>query len=331
MSFPFFIYHLLFVFFLFFFLASPKVLNQLNKFHIGLQDALAPAETNATTSDEAKGKLSTSQPVSPTNHGEHKPRPTNGPSISGITQVSAQSKEGHPVVVLMGYELGEKSSQRVNDVLKNPDSFQRTDPGATNNVGPQGGFTNSRLLALRENSIPYVKAAQERNATSSIPSEENIPEPDLEEISTLLDTAATSSEVSRNNQYIHEETNERNADTNALQFKTDAPSLDTQARKALQSNVTHDEGVANPDTILPVSSDETVNQQAFDQLTMHAQQDMPVINTTSMTHTVLKPHSLEGMPSDISGMVNKHGNINNPIVQVSACYQNEAKLNRMSD
>lgn len=219
----------------------------------------------------------------------------------------------------MGYELGEKSSQKVNDVLKNTDSFQRADPGATNNIGPQGGFTNNRLLALRENSVPYVKAAQERNTTSRIPSEENVPESDLQEISELLDNAASSSGGLRNNQYMHEETNERNADTNALQFKIGAPSLDTQAMNALQSNVTHDEGIENPDTILPVSSDETVNQQAFDQLTMHAQQDTPLLNTTSMADIVLKPHSLEGMPSDIAGMVNKHGNINNPIVQVSAC------------
>lgn len=299
------------------FLASPKVISQLNKFHIGLQHALAPTETKATTSDEAKGKLSASQPDPPTDQGEHKPPPTNGPSISGITQVSAQSKEGHPVVVLMGYELGEKSSQRVNDVLKKTDSFQRNDPEATNNVGPQGRFTNNRLLALGENSIPYVKTAQERNTTSRIPSEENVSESDLQEISTLLDNAASSSEGLRNNQYMHEETNERNADTNALQFKTDAPSLDTQAINTLQNNVTHDEGTGNPDPVLPVSSDETVNQQSFNQLTMHAQQETPVINTTSMADTELKPHSLEGMPSDISGMANKHANINSPVLQVS--------------
>lgn len=293
-------------------------MSQLNKFHIGLQNALAPTKTKATTSDEAKGKMSTSKRVSPTDHGVHKPTPTNGPSISGVTQVSAQSKEGHPVVVLMGFELGEKSSQKVNDVLKTTDSFQRTDPGATNNVGPQGGFTNNRLLALKENSAPDVKPAQERNTTSRIPSEENVPESDLQEISTLLDNAASSSEGLRNNQYMHEETNERNADTNALQFTTDAPHLDTQAMNALQSNFTHDEGTGNPDSILPVSSDDTVNQRAFDQLAMHAQQDTPVINTTSMADTELKPHSLEGMPSDILGMVNKHGNINNPIDQVSA-------------
>ena len=259
--------------------------------------------------------MSTFQPVSPTNQGEHKPHPTDGPSISGITQVSAQNKEGHPFVILMGYELGQKSSQKVNDVLKNTDSFQRIDLGATNNVGPQGGFTNNTLLALRENSVPHVKAAQERNATGRIPSEENVPESDLQEISTLLDNAASSN----NNQYTHEETNEHNADTNALQLKTGAPSLDTQATNALQSNVTHDEGTGNPDPILPVSSDDTVNRQTFDQLTMHAQQDTPVINTSSMADTVLKPHSVEGMPSDISGMLNKHGNINNPILQVSAC------------
>lgn len=298
-----------------FVLASPKVISQLNKFHIGLQNALAPTETKAT-SDEAKGKMSASKPVSPTDHEVHKPTPTNSPSISGVTQVSAQSKEGHPVVVLMGFELGEKSSQTVNDVLKNTDSFQRTDPRATNNVGPQSGFTNNTLLALKENSAPDVKPAQERNTTSRIPSEENVPESDLQEISTLLDNAASSTEGLRNNQYMHEETNERNADANALQFTTDAPRLDTPAMNALQSNFSHDEGTENPDNILPVSSDDTVNQQAFDQLAMHAQQD---INMTSTADTVLKPHDLEGMPSDISGVVNKHGNINNPTLQVSAC------------
>lgn len=297
-----------------FVLASPKVISQLNKFHIGLQNALAPTETKAT-SDEAKGKMSASKPVSPTDHEVHKPTPTNSPSISGVTQVSAQSKEGHPVVVLMGFELGEKSSQKVNDVLKNTDSFQRTDPRATNNVGPQSGFTNNTLLALKENSAPDVKPAQERNTTSRIPSEENVPESDLQEISTLLDNAASSTEGLRNNQYMHEETNERNADANALQLTTDAPRLDTPAMNALQSNFSHDEGTENPDNILPVSSDDTVNQQAFDQLAMHAQQD---INMTSTADTVLKPHDLEGMPSDISGVVNKHGNINNPTLQVSA-------------
>lgn len=298
-----------------FVLASPKVISQLNKFHIGLQNALAPTETKAT-SDEAKGKMSASKPVSPTDHEVHKPTPTNSPSIRSVTQVSAQSKEGHPVVVLMGFELGEKSSQKVNDVLKNTDSFQRTDPRATNNVGPQSGFTNNTLLALKENSAPDVKPAQERNTTSRIPSEENVPESDLQEISTLLDNAASSTEGLRNNQYMHEETNERNADANALQFTTDAPRLDTPAMNALQSNFSHDEGTENPDNILPVSSDDTVNQQAFDQLAMHAQQD---INMTSTADTVLKPHDLEGMPSDISGVVNKHGNINNPTLQVSAC------------
>lgn len=303
---------------LFIYLASPKVLGQLSKFHISLQNTLSSTKTKENTSDETKGKLSTAQPVSPKDQ-EHKPPPTDAPSISGTTQVSEHSKERHPVVVLMGYELGEKSSKKVNDVLTNADSFQRTDPGEKNNVGPQGVFTN-RLLALRENST-YVKAALEHNSTARIPSEDNVPELDLKEISELLDNAASVSKRLHNNQYMHEETYERNADTNALQLKMHAPSLDTEAMNALQSNVTHDEGIENPGTILPISSDDAVNQQAIEQMTMHAHQDTPMVNSTSMADTALKLHSLEGMPSDLAGMVagNKHENINNPIVEVSAC------------
>lgn len=47
--------------------------------------------------------------------------------ISGVIQVSVQSKEGYFVVVLMGFEFGEKLSQKVNDVLKNIDFFQCID------------------------------------------------------------------------------------------------------------------------------------------------------------------------------------------------------------
>ena len=219
----------------------------------------------------------------------------------------------------MGYELGEKSSKKVHDVLTNAGA-QRTDSEAKSNVGPQVVFTN-RLLALKENNNTLnVKAAQEHNSTARIPSEENVPESDLEEISELLDNAASASKRLSNNQYMHEETNERNADTNALQLKMHAPSLDTQAMNDLQSNVTHDEGIENPDTILPISSDDTLNQQAIEQMIMHAQQDTPMVNSTSMADTALRLHKSEGMPSDLSGIVagNKHGNINNPIEQVSA-------------
>ena len=299
-------------------LASPKVLGQLGKFHISLQNTLSTTNIKADTSNETKGKLSIAQPASPKGQ-EHHPQPTEAPFISGTTQVSEQSKGRHPVVVLMGYELGEKSSKKVNEVLTNADSVQETDPGADNNVGPQGLFTD-RMLALRENSTSLVRPVLDHNSTARIPSEENVPESDLEEISELLDNAAAStSEGLRNNQYMHEESNESIPDTNALQLKMHAPSLDIEVMNALQSNVTHDRGIENPDTILPVSSDDTVNQQAIEQMTMHAQQDAEMVNSTSMANTALKLHKLEGMPSDLSGMVNKHGNINNPVVQVSAC------------
>ncbi|XP_078381515.1 uncharacterized protein LOC144664276 isoform X2 [Oculina patagonica] len=176
--------------------ASPKVLGQLSKFHISLQNTLSPTKTKTTsTSDEMKGKLSTAQPVSSKDQEHKPPSPTDAPSISGTTQL-----------------------------------------------------------------------------------------------------------------------------------KMHAPSLDTQAMNALQSNGTHDEGIENPGTILPVSSDDAVNQQAIEQMTMHAQQEASMVNSTSMADTALKPHSLEGMPSDLAGMVagNKHGNINNPIVEMNRPYRKPA-------
>ncbi|KAL9988286.1 hypothetical protein ACROYT_G002717 [Oculina patagonica] len=51
--------------------ASPKVLGQLSKFHISLQNTLSPTRTKTATSDEMKGKLSTAQSVS-SNDQEHK-------------------------------------------------------------------------------------------------------------------------------------------------------------------------------------------------------------------------------------------------------------------
>ena len=264
--------------------------------------------------------MSSSQTASPAEQ-DHKAHPTDGPVISGKTQVSEQNKERNPVVVLMGYELGDKSSQRVHDVLNNDKPFLATDSEAKNNVGPQDELIYDKLLTLRENSTSYAGAAQEPKSPRRIPTEDNVAESDLKEIAELLDSAASASKRLPNsgNQYMHEETNEGNADTNALQLNMGTPNLETQEISTLQSKVTQNDGIKNTDSILPISSDARANQQTFEQMTVHAQPDTPEVNLTSMAGNIVKLNRSEGMPTDLMVAGNKHGKINNPIVQVSAC------------
>lgn len=312
------------------YLASPNILGSLTKLQSGLQNTLGPTE-NATSNDETKGKLSTSQPV-PDNQNA---QPMNGPTISGKTQVREASKEGHPVVVLMGYELGETSSKRVHDVLKNPDAGPSVNPGSMNKIDVLQSAKDR--LTLRENSTSYVKGGQavksaERNTTEKV-----IPDSELQEIAELLDNAASASmhlhDDNYNKQYTHEGKNEHNVNANTLQSKMHAAAgLYSEATSALQSNVTSDKGSLNKDAILPISSDDVVTQQAFQRMTalgshipykehgMHDQPDTPGVNLTRVNGT-LKGYNSEGMQTEYLSRIvagNKHHNIIDPLWQVSA-------------
>ena len=196
------------------YLASSNALGLLNKARIGIQSATVP------TNDETKGKMSFSSNVSSVER-EQKTHSPDGPIISGKTQVSEQPGKGtNPVVLLMGYELGEKSSRRVYDVLNNSTNFLASDPGTKNDLGPHDALIYDKLLALRDNSSSYTKAAQERKSPSSrIPTENNVPESDLKEIEGFLDNAASVNErllPGVGNQYMHEKMKEGNTDTNTL-------------------------------------------------------------------------------------------------------------------
>lgn len=299
------------------YLASSNALGLLNKARIGIQSATVP------TNDETKGKMSFSSNVSSVER-EQKTHSPDGPIISGKTQVSEQSGKGtNPVVLLMGYELGEKSSRRVYDILNNSTNFLASDPGTKNDLGPHDALIYDKLLALRDNSSSHTKAAQERKSPSSrIPTENNVPESDLKEIEGLLDNAASVNErllPGVGNQYMHEEMKEGNTDTNTLKLNLAAQSLDSHEMSTLQSRVTHRDGVKNTDSILPISSDDTTGQQAFEHISVHVHPNTSVVNSTSMAENFVKLDRSEGsMPIDLMFAGNKHGNKNNPVLQVSA-------------
>ena len=112
---------------------------------------------------------------------------------------------------------------------------------------------------------------------------------------------------------------EGNTDTNTLKLNLTAQSLDSHEMSTLQSRVTHRDGVKNTDSILPISSDDTTGQQAFEHIAVHVHPNTSVVNSTSMAENFVKLDRSEGsMPIDLMFADNKHGNKNNPVLQVSA-------------
>lgn len=61
------------------------------------------------------------------------------------------------VVLLMGYEFGEKLSWRVYDILNNFINFLVFDLGIKNDLGFYDVLIYDKLLVLRDNSSFYIK------------------------------------------------------------------------------------------------------------------------------------------------------------------------------
>lgn len=314
------------VYFCLFILGSPNVLGQLTKSHSDVQSKLGPTVAiNGTANDATKSKLSTSVP--PTDHNKQGAQPIT--SISGKTQVREANKDERPVVVLMGYELGEKSSKKVHEVLRNSDPNQFSDQEKIKAVGLHRELANYRSAVNRTSAVrngqANVRTTAERIATESF-----VPDSELEEIAELLDNAASASRrLHENKHHMHEGKGKLNTNANTLQLKMHATDLSREATSALQSKVMHDRGRKNSNPSLPISSDDVVNQQAFQRMTTlgshleNKDSDLHVKSDTSasmVNGTVTSNHS-ESMERDLPMIVpgNKHQNINDPRLQVSAC------------
>lgn len=213
----------------------------------------SPVARNKTSTEETKGKLLTSEPVS--EHVNQSAQQSIGPTISGKTQVRGGSKDGHPVVVLKGYKLRETSNKKVHEVQKNSDSNAFADPVLVNAVDQQSASCNDRLQA-RTNKTHHVLCDAARMTTNRIPTEKTVPDSELQTIADLLDDAASSSRhLHDNRQQAHEGKNKFNKSANA--------GLGNETKSTLQNNVTaHDKGRGNSSLISPVTFDNLTNQQA---------------------------------------------------------------------
>ena len=302
-------------------------MGRLPEHHTGFQNTLAPTYTkNATENDKTKDKLLTSRPVSEIDHDQRAQTITNQASISGKTQVRESSKEGRPVVVLMGYELGEKSSKRVHEVLKNSDSKWVSDPRSGETVGPNRAYANDKL-ASRGNRTFDVNTIPGHASIKNIEPENIVPDSELKEIAELLDNAASARRhYLHDKQYTHKGKKDHSASENTLHSKLHAAALHEQSMGAFRNNTTQKEKIrSQAEAILPVSSDDVINQQAFQRMKSishfrYKNNDMHDKTDPSIVNASLKRISSEGMQLiDLSRTMagNQYQSFNDPSLQVS--------------
>ena len=291
-----------------------------------MQSTKAPARIKSETKyEETKEKLLTPQATSSTatvdqdQSGESINRQA---SISGKTQVRAvSSKEtDRPVVVLMGYELGETSSKKVHEVLKNSDSAQISKSQSVSTSVPQRQHDYG-LIALGRNNTNGTAST----STKNIASEYTDANSELEKIAEFLDNAITTGKLKQNKRPVHGRKKKLYVNASTFHLKLHAGSLNSSLTSA-SGNTTMEKAEklkSQKEVILPISSDDVANQQAIERMkssTSHTHHyknnDLHEHPYQSIENGHLIPNNLGGMQTiDLSGAMvsNKHqGIVYNP-------------------
>ena len=282
---------------------APARIKSETKYEETKEKLLTPQATPSTTTvdQDQSGQLSINKQA----------------SISGKTQVRVSSKEtDRPVVVLMGYELGETSSKKVHEVLKNSDSAQISKSQSVSISVPQRQHDYGLIALGRKNG----------NGTASTPTENIASEytdanPELEKIAEFLDNAITTGKLKHNKRPVHERKKKLYVNASTFHSKLHAGSLNSSVTSA-SGNTTMEKAEklkSQKEAILPISSDDVANQQAIERMKsstshthhyknndLHEQPYQSIENGHSI------PNNLGGMQTiDLSGTMvsNKHQGI----------------------
>ena len=228
-------------------------------------------------------------------------------------RVSNKESDHRPVVVLMGYELGEKSSKKVHEVLKNSDSAEISESQSVNTSVPQRQHDYGLIALGRKN-----RNGTASTSTDNIASEYKDADLELEKVAEFLDNATTTGKRKYDKRPVHERKKKPYVNASTLHSKLHADSLNSPVTSA-SGNTTVEKAEklkSQKETILPISSDDIVNQQAIERMkssTTHTHHyknnDMHEQPYQRTENSYLIPNSLGGMQTiDLSGTMvsNKH-------------------------
>ena len=258
-----------------------------------------------------------------------------GQNVSGNTQVGESSNERHPVVVLMGYELGEKSSEKVHNVLKTSelDNSQQSVSGMKlerpENSLAATSNENTESMS-KQKSISHGKGSTQESvpvdniSTDQLQAHKNVSNvagqggkiskegADLDELAELLDREAAIKQHINDNNIVH-------AGSMTLNNSTPEESYTQHAiNGSMGGSDTKIRGPAT-DVILPISTDLKASVSPLVPSDMHG--DTRSVNSSSMKDAAVELNGSQGVKMDSVKIEagNKHGNINDPSLQVSAC------------
>ena len=214
----------------------------------------------------------------------------------------------------MGYELGEKSSKKVHEVLKNSDSAEISESQPVNTSVPQRQHDYG-LIALGNGN------GTASTSTDNIASEYKDADSELEKVAEFLDYATTTGKRKHDKRPVHERKKNFYVNASTLHSKLHAGSFNSPVTSA-SGNTTMEKAEkfkSQKEAILPISSDDIVNQQAIDRVkssTSHTHHyknnDMHEQQYQGIENGYLMPNSLGSMQAiDLSGTMvsNKHQGI----------------------
>ena len=213
----------------------------------------------------------------------------------------------------MGYELGEKSSKKVHEVLKNSDSTEISESQSVNTSVPQRQHDYGLIALGRKNSNGTASTS-----TDNIASEYKDADSELEKVAEFLGNATTTGKRKHDKRPVHERKKILYVNASTLHSKLHAGSLNSPVTSA-SGNTTMEKAEklkSQKEAILPISSDDIVNQQAIERVkssTSHTHHyknnDMHEQQYQGIENGYLMPNSLGGMQAiDLSGTMvsNKH-------------------------
>ena len=213
----------------------------------------------------------------------------------------------------MGYELGEKSSKKVHEVLKNSDSAEISESQSVNTSVPQRQHDYGLIALGRKNSNGTASTS-----TDNIASEYKDADSELEKVAEFLGNATTTGKRKHDKRPVHERKKILYVNASTLHSKLHAGSLNSPVTSA-SGNTTMEKAEklkSQKEAILPISSDDIVNQQAIERVkssTSHTHHyknnDMHEQQYRGIENGYLMPNSLGGMQAiDLSGTMvsNKH-------------------------
>lgn len=228
-------------------------------------------------------------------------------------RVSSKETDHRPVVVLMGYELGEKSSKKVHEVLKNSDSAEISESQSVNTSVPQRQHDYGLIALGSKNSNGTASTS-----TDNIASEYKDADSELEKVAEFLGNATTTGKRKHDKRPVHERKKILYVNASTLHSKLHAGSLNSPVTSA-SGNTTMEKAEklkSQKEAILPISSDDIVNQQAIERVKSSASHthhyknnDMHEQQYQGIENGYLMPNSLGGMQAiDLSGTMvsNKH-------------------------